>query len=153
MKTFSLDSWKITSKTWHSQVIYYPPEKLKYVAKVVLQHHNQGNEAIGDYVINVLPTTTTTTNDTTTTTTLETIKTILETADGASSLERILSKIVAEICPKHSRVCENLNLGEKGNLGGEMIEETDSLEKLSLEDAKMLFFQNSLVKIFWFFTW
>ena len=31
-------------------------------------------------------------------------------------------------------MCENLNLGEKGNLGGEMIEETDSLEKLSLED-------------------
>ena len=108
------------------------------MAKVVLQHHNQGKEAIGDYVINVLPTTTTTTNDTTTTTTtLETIKTILETADGASSLERILSKIVAEICPKHSRVCENLNLGEKGNLGGEMIEETDSLEKLSLEDKIM----------------
>ena len=100
------------------------------MTKVVLQHHNQGSEAIGDCVINVLPTN----NTTTTTTTLETIKTILETADGASSLERILSKIVAEICPKHSRVCENLNLGEKGNLGGEMIEETDSLEKLSLED-------------------
>ena len=101
------------------------------MTKVVLQHHNQGSEAIGDYVINVLPT------NNTTTTTLETIKTILETADGASSLERILSKIVAEICPKHSRVCENLNLGEKGNLGGEMIEETDSLEKLSLEDEIM----------------
>ena len=43
---------------------------------------------------------------------------------------------------------ENLNLGEKGNLGGEMIEETDSLEKLSLEDAKMLFSRNPLVKIF-----
>ena len=103
------------------------------MTKVVLQHHNQGSEAIGDYVINVLPTN----NTTTTTTTLETIKTILETADGASSLEQILSKIVAEICPKHSRVCENLNLGEKGNLGGEMIEETDSLEKLSLEDEIM----------------
>ena len=111
--------------------IFYPPEKLKHLTKVVLQHHNQ---AIGDYFINVLPTNNTTT---TTTTTLETIKTILETADGASSLERILSKIVAEICPKHSRVCENLNLGEKGNLGGEMIEETDSLEKLSLEDEIM----------------
>ena len=108
-------------------------EKLKHVTKVVLQHHNQGSKAIGDYVINVLPTN----NTTTTTTTLETIKTILETADGASSLERILSKIVAEICPKHSSVCENLNLGEKGNLGGEMIEETDSLEKLSLEDEIM----------------
>ena len=103
------------------------------MTKVVLQHHNQGSEAIGDYVINVLPTN----NTTTTTTTLETIKTILETADITSSLERILSKIVAEICPKHSRVCENLNLGEKGNLGGEMIEETDSLEKLSLEDEIM----------------
>ena len=34
-------------------------------------------------------------------------------------------------------MCENLNLGEKGNLGGEMIEETDSLEKLSLEDEIM----------------
>ena len=99
------------------------------MAKVVLQHHNQGNEAIGDYVINVLPTTTTTTNvTTTTTTTLETIKTILETADDASSPDQILENIVLAICTKHKEVCENLNLGGKGNLGGEVIEEKTSLE-------------------------
>ena len=94
------------------------------MTKVVLQHHNQGSEAIGDCVINVLPTN----NTTTTTTTLETIKTILETADDASSADQILSNIVLAICTKHKKVCENLNLGGKGNLGGEVKEEKTSLE-------------------------
>ena len=97
------------------------------MAKVVLQHHNQGNEAIGDYVINVLPTTTTTANDTTTTTTLETIKTILETADDASSAEQILENIVVAICTKHKEMCENLNLGG---------EEEEEEEKNFLEKAE-----------------
>ena len=97
------------------------------MTKVVLQHHNQGNEAIGDYVINVLPTTTTTTNDTTTTTTLETIKTILETADDASSAEQILENIVVAICTKHKEMCENLNLGG---------EEEEEEEKNFLEKAE-----------------
>ena len=115
-------------------MIYYPPETPRQVEKVVLQHRKQGDKPYRDYVINVLPTTTTTTNDTTTTTTtLETIKTILETADDASSPDQILSNIVLAICTKHKEVCENLNLGGKGNLGGEVIEEKNSLEEAEKE--------------------
>ena len=97
MKSYSLDSWKMISKPWHSQVIYYPTGNLKHVDKVVLKHHKQGGKALGDYVINVLPTPTKVT--------IETIKTILETADEATSLEPVLSKIVAVIvkfCQEHN---------------------------------------------------
>ena len=69
--------------------------------KVVLKHHKQGGKALGDYVINVLPTPTKVT--------IETIKTILETADEATNLEPVLSKIVAVIV----KFCKEPNSNEE----------------------------------------
>ena len=71
--------------------------------KVVLQHHKQGEKALSDYVINVLPT------PAPTKATIETIKTILETADEATSLEPVLSKIVAVIV----KFCKEPNSNEE----------------------------------------
>ena len=120
-----------------AQVIYYPSEKLKQVKQIVLQHHDQKEKSLPDYVINVLPTTTTTTTTTTATTTtsrvvLETIRSILETVDEATSLELILSKIVAAIakfykkepaslfasgCPENDTACVEPLEDEKPAIG------------------------------------
>ena len=98
---------------------------MKQVKQIVLQHHDQGEKSIGDYVINVLPTTTTTTTTTTTITTtttttqsqvvLATIRSILETVDEAASLDMILAKIVAAIAKFYKKEPTSLFKSETCN--------------------------------------
>merc|ERR1712108_130646 len=141
----------------NQMVIYYPPEKLKHVRQIVLQHHDQGDKSIGDYVINVLPTTTTTTTTTTQSrVVLTTIRSILETVDEAASLDLILAKIVAAIAKfykkkpaglfksechnnttceqeKNPSASQNLTSGSNANIDGIEEASTQELDPMLVE--------------------
>merc|ERR1711974_558387 len=144
------------ARLWLNQnnqmVIYYPPEKLKHVKQIVLQHHDQGNKSIGDYVINVLPTTTTTQSRVV----LTTIRSILETVDEAASLDLILAKIVAAIAKfykknpaglfksechnnttceqeKNPSASQNLTSGSNANIDGIEEASTQELDPMLVE--------------------